>query len=419
MPELKFTVDSALLAELGERLIGRPFIALAELVKNSYDADATHVLIDFDVERDRIIVSDNGHGMTFEDFANFWMLVGSVHKREHPTSRNLHRMMTGSKGVGRLAVQFLSKDFRLETTSDRDRNKKLVAEVKWEQAVAAGRLTEAKVEYDILPSASGFEHGTTVALSRLKQKWTQKDIRELAGEIWQLRPPSFGLRQTETNQAEVFEIELQSREERIVSAFEDRLAAIETIWTARLTGKNDQGDVYVSLQFAGDDPIIQKYPLSNCVLKDGAFDIRIYNLINRQPHGIRVGDARDYLRKFGGVRVYDSGFQLSHYGKPENDWLGIEVDHSHRLAKSKLLPAQLQVKRGLSFLPTMTRILGMVSVNTSTEKQLIITITRDRLQENQAFDNLRRMVRWALDFYAMEEAKRQLQKLEKERDRVS
>jgi len=48
MPTLNFTVDSALLKELGERLVGKPHIALAELVKNGYDADATEVIIDLD-----------------------------------------------------------------------------------------------------------------------------------------------------------------------------------------------------------------------------------------------------------------------------------------------------------------------------------------------------------------------------------
>ena len=47
MPKIKFTVDAALLAELGERLVGKPYIALAELVKNSYDADAASVTIEF------------------------------------------------------------------------------------------------------------------------------------------------------------------------------------------------------------------------------------------------------------------------------------------------------------------------------------------------------------------------------------
>ena len=58
MPSLNFTVDSALLRELGERLVGKPHIALAELVKNSYDADATKVIIR--LLPDRIEILDNG-----------------------------------------------------------------------------------------------------------------------------------------------------------------------------------------------------------------------------------------------------------------------------------------------------------------------------------------------------------------------
>ena len=45
--ELTFTVDAELLRELGEKLVGKPYIALAELIKNSYDADATEVTIVF------------------------------------------------------------------------------------------------------------------------------------------------------------------------------------------------------------------------------------------------------------------------------------------------------------------------------------------------------------------------------------
>ena len=64
--ELFFTVASALLRELGERLVGQAHIALAELIKNSYDADAT--LVELTVEEDEIVVTDNGHGMTYADF---------------------------------------------------------------------------------------------------------------------------------------------------------------------------------------------------------------------------------------------------------------------------------------------------------------------------------------------------------------
>jgi hypothetical protein len=75
---IKFTVDAALLSELGERLVGKPYIALSELIKNSYDADATNVSIHF--ENNRIEIVDNGHGMNYKEFESFWMRVGSQHK---------------------------------------------------------------------------------------------------------------------------------------------------------------------------------------------------------------------------------------------------------------------------------------------------------------------------------------------------
>jgi hypothetical protein len=92
---LLFTVASALLKELGERLVGKPHIALAELVKNSYDADANKVVIRF--LRNSIEVIDNGHGMNLKEFINFWMRIGSPHKQSQRFSREFKRPMTGSK----------------------------------------------------------------------------------------------------------------------------------------------------------------------------------------------------------------------------------------------------------------------------------------------------------------------------------
>ena len=76
--EVSFSVDAQLLRELGERLVGRPHIALSELIKNAYDADAT--VVEIDASPERIVITDNGHGMTYDEFADTWMRVGSVHK---------------------------------------------------------------------------------------------------------------------------------------------------------------------------------------------------------------------------------------------------------------------------------------------------------------------------------------------------
>src|SRR5437764_9962381 len=62
-----FTVDTHLFRELGELLVGRDSTALVELIKNSYDADATVVTVEGrhldDPKRGRILILDDGIGM--------------------------------------------------------------------------------------------------------------------------------------------------------------------------------------------------------------------------------------------------------------------------------------------------------------------------------------------------------------------
>lgn len=407
VPQLKFTVDSALLKELGERLIGKPYIALAELVKNSYDADSLEVRIDLAPGNDRIVVSDKGQGMDYEEFKDFWMRIGSTHKERQKISRHLGRPLTGSKGVGRLAVQYLAGRLDLSTTSEKDLSKRLTAHVEWEEAVKAGNLTEATVEYEIESSSRGFEKGTTIILTGLKGEWKRESIRKLAGEIWWLQPPFRSPLDTE-NPAMRFEMKFSSPREDYVELFNKGMHAILDIWYAKLVGRNSDGKVSLSLQFAGEEPGSVSYFTPYRRLRSGDFEIRIYHLEYKQPRGIKVAEAREYFKEFGGVHVYDGGFHLPYYGTQKNDWLRVEFDHSHRLSSSELLPADWNIEQGLQFLPTLSRVFGVVNVDTSKEEDLKILITRDRLQESDAFEDLHFMVRWALDFYALEEKKRSL-----------
>jgi hypothetical protein len=419
MPFLKFTVDSRLLEELGERLVGKPYIALAELVKNSYDADATEVTIELDPKNDLIRIVDNGQGMTFEEFETFWMRVGSTHKQRQEISKSLRqfkRPLTGSKGIGRLAVQYLAGELTILSTSEKDRTRRIEAHVKWEEAVSAGELTQSRVQYDIKTSKE-FPIRTSIVLTKLKQKWDQSSVKGLAKEIWWLRPAfsrdSGGPAETEGS----FTIGFTSPNPEFKDFFERQMQAILDIWYAKLLGRNNGGVVALTLEFAGKDRVTIDYSIPPpCRLKDGSFEIRIYKLEGKLRGGLKIGDVRQYLAEFGGVHVYDSGFHLPYYGKPENDWLRVEFDHSHRLSISALLPGPLQVEGGMSYLPTLSRILGVVNVNTSKDRGLQILITRDRFQESVALGNLVYMVRWALDFYAIQEANKIERSLELAKD---
>jgi hypothetical protein len=412
---LTFSVDAALLAELGERLVGEPHIALGELIKNGYDADASRVRIHF--TGDELIVEDDGHGMTFDEFDRLWMRVGSTHKREQRTSRERGRALTGSKGVGRLAVQFLARRLTLQTCAG---DEEVEATVFWPDAARPGaELVETPVTVTQRPSRRRYMDsptGTRLVLSELNHKWTSDDFRRLAQQIWTLQPPFRAAGVTDD-----FEVTLETGDPMIKGAFDAQLRAVLDIWTARLVGHLHVADdgrrqIRLSLEFNDGTRHRQTYDSPEHVDRL-EFELRVFNLVQRQPMGIRVGEAREYFNSFGGVHVYDTGFRLPYYG-PETDWLGIEQDHSHRLSISELLPNALNLSGGLSYLPTNSRLFGVVNVDTGHERHaaaepgqnLTIAVTRDRLVANAAYRELRTAVRWALDFYAMQEARRRQQK---------
>ncbi|MCY3684608.1 MAG: ATP-binding protein [Chloroflexi bacterium] len=459
---INFTVDSELLRELGERLVGRQYIALAELVKNSYDADATRVEIR--ILDDSIEVLDNGHGMTEDDFASRWMRVGSTHKVHEMTSPRLKRKLTGSKGVGRLAVQFLATELELtsvprgERVTQASKDRELFARVDWETAVQPGDLTQATAAYDLRePKKPAFPltgaHGTKVTLKRLKHEWSPEEFQNLAREIWFLQPPFRSL----TGESDVndsgFEVSLSAPDPAAVASFDTQMARILDLYRSRIVGRllpaddshrTDDGssgqpskrEMALSLELEGQP--MPPYKLSvpvrgedSCLIDSLDFEIRIFTLRRRQPYGITVQQARDYMAQWGGVHIYDAGFRIPYAG-PAADWLKLEFDHAHRLTQSKLLPSDLRVPLGLNHLPTNSRVLGVVNIDTSREarvaavkereaklaatkdrepgvaaakevakgQHLQIQVSRDRLVGNRAFQQLQDAVRFALDYYA-------------------
>lgn len=480
-----FTVDARLLRELGERLVGQPHIALAELIKNAFDADARLVEICF--EGDSITIFDDGHGMSERDFLERWMRIGTGRKEVDGYSPELHRAMTGSKGVGRLAAQLLASHLELTTVALRDpslkgrerrkatrpeeRHRAVTASVDWGDALvtkdgskgagAERTLETVPVEVvvggDTLLFAGGSPHGTKITLTGLTSRWTATRFRALAEELWALQPPFEAASDDENS----FRISLESPHANVVADFDRQMRAVLDIWTARVTGtllplgtaskaatkgrfnllrdrpdaeydraEDDPREVFgqqappgaqpklldvtVELRDQGRRHVLIEVP--SCALEELTFEIRLFNLRNRQPKNIRVEDARRYLNRYGGVHIHDGGFRLPYYG-PDQDWLHIEQDHAHRLSASRLLPKTFQARNGLRDLPTNSRLYGSVNVSTSMEASaararndraedaLALQVTRDRLVDNTAFHQLRVLVRVALDLYAMELAR--------------
>lgn len=421
LKKIQFSVDAALLRELGERLVGKPAYALAELIKNSYDADAPRVIVRID--EDRIEVVDNGEGMSLDDFRRFWMRIGTTHKQARETSPN-GRRLTGSKGVGRLSVQFLADHFELTTKTANAKNE-LFAVIDWPEATTPGDIQQATVRYDderpattTFPNAS--KNGTRIVMTQLRELWDEESIKDLANQLWALQSP-FGHK---TNSPNSFRIDFESQNNVFEAAFRQQVGAFMDVgWYARIVGslgrrsQRKSPALDVSVEFSGAEPLQCSFEFDPCHIEHVDFEIRVYHTNQKQKRGIKVQDLRDYLEKWSGVHVYDDGFRLAYYGEKESDWLGVERDHAHRLSTSAFLPKEMQAARAMQFLPTTSRLFGAVHVSTSKErlplsesedsdKRLKILITRDRLADNQAYADLHKIVRTAIDYYASEEAKR-------------
>lgn len=450
-----FAVDAALVEELGQRLIGRAPIALAELIKNAYDADATTCRIEF--SEDQIVISDDGIGMSNDDFLRHWMRLGTTHKVDKRVSPN-GRTYTGSKGIGRLSVQFLAYDMELETTSADRQSGCLYAIVDWGTVVRGQDLETVEVAWDELPGAPKYPHdshtGTRITLRRLKTPWEAEELKALGSEVWTLRSPfKRARRRSKERRPEEFAIEVEAPDveggERNFNKVHD---ALFDNWKARVQGRIGRGrageKATITVEFrqgypddANDNarftetvslPVTSGDAGQDCLIDNADFEILIFKTSGRQPEGIPVGVLRKYLAEFGNVSVYDGGFRLPYYGSGRDDpsghdWLSIAQDQGRRLNVSELLPPRLQTQnKYMQDLPAPGRIFGEVTISTSHERKVAASSGakatewlqmqpgRDRLHDNQAFLQLRNFVRYALDYYANRHRMRALEATEQE-----
>jgi DNA topoisomerase VI subunit B len=125
--EVGFTIDAGLIQRLGYELVGRAETAVSELIKNSYDADATVVdadFIDSYQSGGTLIISDNGTGMTENQLINGFMRISSTDKIHNPTSEIFKRTKAGRKGIGRFATQRLGEQLTIITQTKAEQGKR-------------------------------------------------------------------------------------------------------------------------------------------------------------------------------------------------------------------------------------------------------------------------------------------------------
>ncbi len=123
--EVNLTIDSRIISHLGEALIDNEKIALLELIKNASDADANYCSIEIDTlyqsehGQGRIIIEDDGNGMTPYIIENAFLKIATSFKSSHQkVSPKFKRQAQGNKGIGRLSLNQLGKFISVDTKVD-------------------------------------------------------------------------------------------------------------------------------------------------------------------------------------------------------------------------------------------------------------------------------------------------------------
>jgi signal transduction histidine kinase len=150
---LPITVSARVIYQLGEELISDEYVALRELIKNSYDADCRKVNVSVDTKvetkhgQGRITISDNGNGMVPSIIENAFLRISSNFKKIEKFSPYFHRKTLGNKGLGRLSIQRLGHHMTMYTSPRMDRLAELVTK---EDIETYKQYNEYKVEINWL-----------------------------------------------------------------------------------------------------------------------------------------------------------------------------------------------------------------------------------------------------------------------------
>jgi signal transduction histidine kinase len=439
---LSFTIESRLLRELGERLVKQPEVAVVELIKNSYDADATQCEISYEPP-ESLVIADDGVGMTLDSFTNGWMRIGTSAKEATPISGRYGRRITGEKGIGRFAVRFLGRTLRLTSVANdtsRSYRTQLVADFDWYLFDESEDLGEIKVPYTITRADKHATTGTTLEIGALRPQAGSLNLHRIRTEaigvlsplssLFRARNPAKAARDLDSDPG--FSLKIRTDDD---AAAEDVAGTILEGYVLRaelkLTGTKVDLKVYRRGQREPYLSIIDRYHND----LDGLFaDIRFFP----RRKGVFAGTAIDGRRAYkwitenSGVAVFDRDFRVQPYGSQYDDWLQLASDtaRNRRDPRSRLadkhFPMSPAVRNDTSTnwmlrLPQSAQLVGIIQVEgrrstdqDEDERGLIASADREGFVANDAYEQFRDLVRGAIE--AIAQCDRRLQQEEAEHE---
>ncbi len=391
-----FRPHARLIRLLGDELISDEVMAVVELVKNGYDADASQVLVTLkhitDPLAGQISIRDDGCGMDLFTLLHVWMEPATSHKRKRHRSkqRTLRgRVLLGEKGVGRFAADKLGAELEL-VTRDRTSDRELVLQVTWNhfddddkylEDVKSSWYTREPVEF------SGEQYGTLLVIHSLRSGWTEEMVNRLYNGLSRLISPFSGMTDFMIEihcpdfpsiQGRVFNHLLQTAPYKL-SGYIDRegLFLPENQKVAPVDLRTLCHNHFVSSSGTERSPLCGPFRLS----------LNVWDLDIQPGKGAGIDRAqRDAIKSFCGISMYRDSFRIWPYGERDDDWLELN---------------QRRVNNP-TFRVSNNQIIGFIEITHENNSDLKDRTSREGLIDTPAFFDLKALVIAALSLLEAE-----------------
>ena len=374
-----------LITMLGDQLIKNELIALVELIKNSYDADASWVKVSFiDFASDysltatsKIIIEDDGCGMNADILKKHWLNPATPDKLRRKAvnaKTEKGRILQGEKGIGRFAIFKLGKNIKITTRRQRqddeghfidegdDVENTLVYDFsKYDDNFLKENgqdkdlfLENLQVEFSQAPPTTIVSkdiilgttkrkrkpYGTIIEISNLKTRWTDLRVARVQKEVGKLQPifsqdtyGDFGVWIYKDNQLhesqDRYKEQLQNCLENkyVFKVTHGRYSSTDNIISFKINGLDvrlgfNDSDISGLKQF-------EKFNTPEYKTECGSFRFEFYifdfNVDSENPSKYFLdSDDKKIIREHR-IYLYRDGLRVMPYGDPEDDWLRIDI----------------------------------------------------------------------------------------------
>lgn len=389
---LKIRPYARLLTMLGEQLIKNEQIALAELIKNSYDADADWVKVSFvnfgydekkkeifKTKDSKIIIEDNGCGMTLKVIEDSWMNPATPNKKtreneEIKTTPKKHRIIQGEKGIGRFAILKLGRDIKI-TTRPMGENTEYVIDYHLSQydddfLTENGEtkqlfldnisipVSEQKpivlVDRKVVVNNSVFNHrnnhGTVIEISNLKGEWSFDKIKKVNAESQKLES-IFEKIFSEKKKEDQIEVGFECNGQRLLYSDEtiNELASLlkssavlkiteglyleneqkftyklnDIPYVLLLTDSQISGLTFFKERFARLN-LFGETEIRKSTCGNFKFNFFVFDFAADRESNYSLDKKEKELVKEHRIYLYRDHIRVAPYGDPDNDWLEID-----------------------------------------------------------------------------------------------